>query len=557
MSSTESDSDILSSPPDDYFTFPTSRYSDNTLYDSFDYDNNAHESLFSDVNFLGESESTYEPGTSAGTIRPSMEPKARNRLDSTPNMQTDDDEPVDGGGWNEGRPSHSNGALGAGLGEGYSGNSGRTNGSGNGNFGSNGWRASGGRGDDDGDGNDKRRVNRSTFSTPSDSDTSDDTEDDSADDYANPRAGSAPVASGSSSLSDDDVPLAQRIPTALRAQRTIRRQVREERDQRRKERALRGEQLSARTRQTTLRPAGAGDPLSPQMMTSSQEAALNASRSVTRPRPRTRTLPASEMEPFAPEDLSRRLEAMGMPEVPISRRSASTARRSRDGMERPSSAGRGLREPGSMAYKFLSPSQSPPSEPVRSLRPQRSFHRTDGWKVDDHHAIPMPIDAGQQLNRTATRPRTRDGSTATPRSFPSPTSPDSRRSGEESRKLTKTSLDSRPAHTSIELERSPRPSLQRPPVPPLPPSEVMVNSAQANRGPVTQQRVFVGDMQRFNMVELEPSTNAGDVIDMLEAQGALKGWVGSGGWMVWEIAQDFGMGKLGLFLIHCYALPSL
>ncbi|KAF9468631.1 hypothetical protein BDZ94DRAFT_1153591, partial [Collybia nuda] len=55
------------------------------------------------------------------------------------------------------------------------------------------------------------------------------------------------------------------------------------------------------------------------------------------------------------------------------------------------------------------------------------------------------------------------------------------------------------------------------------------------------QRIFVGDMQRFNMIELGPSTSAGDVIDILEAQGALKGWVGSGGWMVWEIAQDFGM----------------
>ncbi|KAJ7600886.1 hypothetical protein C8J56DRAFT_1074504 [Mycena floridula] len=43
------------------------------------------------------------------------------------------------------------------------------------------------------------------------------------------------------------------------------------------------------------------------------------------------------------------------------------------------------------------------------------------------------------------------------------------------------------------------------------------------------------------MVEVEPTTNAGDVIKMIEDQGGLKGWVGTGGWMVWEIAQDFGM----------------
>jgi hypothetical protein len=67
------------------------------------------------------------------------------------------------------------------------------------------------------------------------------------------------------------------------------------------------------------------------------------------------------------------------------------------------------------------------------------------------------------------------------------------------------------------------------------------------RGNLTQQRVFIGDMQRFNMVEIGPSTNAGDVIEMVEAQGSLNGWVGTGGWMVWEIAQDFGMGEYQLF----------
>ena len=69
-----------------------------------------------------------------------------------------------------------------------------------------------------------------------------------------------------------------------------------------------------------------------------------------------------------------------------------------------------------------------------------------------------------------------------------------------------------------------------PPVPPAP------------SGPVVQQRFFVGDMQRFNMVEITNSTTAGDVVEMIDAQGSLKGLVGSGGWMVGEVAQDFGMG---------------
>jgi hypothetical protein len=59
---------------------------------------------------------------------------------------------------------------------------------------------------------------------------------------------------GTDGWDDEDVPLAQRIPSALTALRTIRHKVREERDQQRRERAAR----EARSRPTTLRPAGAG-----------------------------------------------------------------------------------------------------------------------------------------------------------------------------------------------------------------------------------------------------------------------------------------------------------
>ncbi|KAJ6621787.1 hypothetical protein B0H10DRAFT_1789294 [Mycena sp. CBHHK59/15] len=63
----------------------------------------------------------------------------------------------------------------------------------------------------------------------------------------------------------------------------------------------------------------------------------------------------------------------------------------------------------------------------------------------------------------------------------------------------------------------------------------------ASKSQGTLTRVFIGDMQRFNMVDIGPATNAKLVLTMVEEQGSLKGWVGSGGWMVWEIAQDFGM----------------
>jgi hypothetical protein len=59
---------------------------------------------------------------------------------------------------------------------------------------------------------------------------------------------------------------------------------------------------------------------------------------------------------------------------------------------------------------------------------------------------------------------------------------------------------------------------------------------------VVQQRVFIGNMQRFNMVEIGSSTTAGDIIETVKAEGIFKEFAGSGGWMVFEVAQDFGMG---------------
>jgi len=56
-----------------------------------------------------------------------------------------------------------------------------------------------------------------------------------------------------------------------------------------------------------------------------------------------------------------------------------------------------------------------------------------------------------------------------------------------------------------------------------------------------QQRVFIGNMQRFCLVEIGSATSAGEVLQIVDGQGALDHGAGSGGWMVWEVSQDFGM----------------
>ncbi|KAF8157888.1 hypothetical protein B0H34DRAFT_656003 [Crassisporium funariophilum] len=145
----------------------------------------------------------------------------------------------------------------------------------------------------------------------------------------------------------------------------------------------------------------------------------------------------------------------------------------------------------------------------------------------------MPLRRSLSQSRTGTgsrRPSTADG--------PVPPLPiSSKISQDEHRKLVKPfhSGDvSRVAstRTSVDVDRSPRTIIpqQRPQLP-----------SGTGGETVAQQRVFIGDMQRFNMVQVGSATTAGDVIQMIEDEGSLVGWVGSGGWMVFEVAQDFGM----------------
>jgi hypothetical protein len=59
-----------------------------------------------------------------------------------------------------------------------------------------------------------------------------------------------------------------------------------------------------------------------------------------------------------------------------------------------------------------------------------------------------------------------------------------------------------------------------------------------------QQRVFIGNMQRFSVVEIGARTNAREVIAEVISRGDLTPEEArSGDWMLFEIANDFGMGE--------------
>ncbi|EKM79238.1 hypothetical protein AGABI1DRAFT_128397 [Agaricus bisporus var. burnettii JB137-S8] len=331
---------------------------------------------------------------------------------------------------------------------------------------------------------------------------------------------------------DDNVPLAQSIPTALTAQKSIRKQVRDERDQRRRERAERaaGE---ARSRQTTLRPAGAGRPVVAQAaLSSSQEAMLHAhSSSSAKPttRQRTLTLPGRVTSPFSPDDLAKKLQDV-QASSPVHRRQTS-------GEAAPTDVDKNIAGTSTKDLVF--------SQPLKQLRPSRSFHRPHARVPVEDHSVPVPsvpvtvAAPPVRLARSQSRHREEKLTFEDAQRVPVP------QISSEHRRFR--SVSSRPSmEADRERGRSKRPSTgerrpstadrdHRPPMPPPPSTMPEIKHV------TQQQRVFIGDMQRYNVVEIDDTTPAGDVVQMIEAQGSLKGLIGSGDWMVWEIAHDFGV----------------
>ncbi|KAJ7486114.1 hypothetical protein B0H11DRAFT_2412101 [Mycena galericulata] len=552
-------------------------YSDDELSRSFTFPTraaHAHAHLAAPDKDKDKDSEDPEPGTSAGTIRASARvgrpmSMVRDRRFWAAGEGGEGEGEVDGSGWEEGRRGEAGGSRGGGAfagGGGGGGGAGRARSAGRG--GDDGYPSSGGwagGGGDDDDEDERRR--KSSFSTPSSSSSSDseEEEEDEEDDYGEPSASVVPKPAAAAAdtgndanSEDDDIPLAQRIPSALVAQRTIRRKVREEREERRRERgarrALRGGE-GARSRQTTLRPAGAGDaaqsPLA--VASSSREAARQAEASLQRARTRTQTLPGNG--PGAPnaavDDLTKKLQSMQSSQAERQRAlTINTAAAA------PASVGR---------ERILSPSPARVSEsvspPARGVRAVRSFHRPATAGAAPPLEVPLPADAEARVRRSTTTRRAVDDSRLhrgdahqgakaraltmpAPRADAPPASPllpqqpapnkltkapppaQEVRAGRASGEMV------RVGRVSGEMVRSPEGGLATPP---------QAHRHAASRSQGTLTRVFIGDMQRFNMVDIGPATSAKHVLAMVEEQGSLKGWVGTGGWMVWEIAQDFGM----------------
>jgi hypothetical protein len=400
---------------------------------------------------------------------------------------------------------------------------------------SNNGSAGGGGGRDNHRKDDRDWRAPSAFSTPSDTESEESEEEDTR--HPSRRSHSDAPAELSTS-GDDDVPLAQSIPTALRAQRTIRKQVRDEKDERRRRRALQRQQQQ-------LQPTHNQAPLNEQSRHHTQVGPVSLQgpsqptpSSSHTTRPRTKTLPSKTSRPVIAEDLARRLkdvqELNALPTSFLKRHqhSPSETLPPHPYSEQPRRrSGDHTRSPN---IGFLD----------KSIRHMRSFHRPSAAGTAREQPVPVPplvplVHDTHRLGRSTTtvprRVEQHDQPEISARATLGSRSKSTRRpqtsDGPQQPALA-------PLTTSVfQRVTAPRSAADVPDPSPLTPAVLKEPK------PVSwQQRVFVVDLQRFNTIMMNPTTTAKEVIDALETQGQLANWAGVGGWMLFEVSQDFGMG---------------
>ena len=539
-------------PADILFDGDITRSSESFDFDDFRYSQGVD--FFSMPGGFSEADS-FQPGTSAGTIRPLVNSIISDGVSShsddddwpssygeyaTPELDESDmfDErvedvydAVDGNDQEDRRHRRAQGYGGRRSSDGHS-NDGQHQRQTNGGdrLPGNGRQGSGSNGRGGGGGGDDRRKDEpdwrisSTFSTPSDSE-----DEESEEEGTRQSTHQSQTAPQEVSSSGDDVPLAQSIPTALRAQRTIRKQVRDEKDERRRMRALRRQQQQSQQpdRQQTPTQAFPDEPLRHHTMISSstQHTSAHPARS------RTRTLPSNTTRPVVAEDLARRLR-----DIQDTSASSSLLPRLQPSSP-PESTSHSDRPARRLGEHARMPSASGQGQ-ERTLRPTRSFHRPIARDTAQAQPVPMPplTPDMYRLGRSATtvsRPTKLQDPFETSLSAPSAHKPSRRPQTSDGAHGPSTP----PFNFSV-FQRAAAPSTDAPD----PSSHPQVISKEV-RQISWQQRIFVVDLQRFNALTINPSTTAKEVIDVLEGQGQLANWAGVGGWMLFEVSQDFGMGE--------------
>ncbi|KAG8745861.1 hypothetical protein FRC10_006888 [Ceratobasidium sp. 414] len=320
-------------------------------------------------------------------------------------------------------------------------------------------------------------------------------------------------ANGSSDESDD-VPLAQRIPTALRAQKSIRVQDKAEREERRQKRL---ERMRHRTEQGAATSGEGGiapDELAKRLL-NVQVGGRESSRSPL-PSPRS-PMPFGRVPDSATSGLFPMSDARSRTMSNVSHMTRSRTHTRNPSAEQP---------------------QAPPPPAI----PQVSISRSGTMSKQKPSApeAPMPVPR-TSLSRSGTMSKSRP-SQEEPRTSLS-------RSGTAYRNRGGSKTDDEGESSRFQRSRSIRdPGSARPPMPPMPPIESIPMSArrpsqqESTAAPlVVEQRIYIGDRQKFIVIDVgSPGLTAKDVIDVAKQRGELD-VPGTGGWQLWEQSNECGM----------------
>ncbi|KAF8713141.1 hypothetical protein RHS03_00901, partial [Rhizoctonia solani] len=320
--------------------------------------------------------------------------------------------------------------------------------------------------------------------------------------------------------SDDEIPLAQRLPTALKAQKSIRLQDKADREERRQRRLERMNKRAAERAAATGDEGGVVAGELAKRLLNVQVGAEHSRDRVLLPSPRSPRQMQSETN-LGPGSL---LPAPGV-------RSRTTSNVSYVSRSRTHTRN------GSMEQQApLNPIPGPTS---LSRSGTLSNRRPSAPDI----APPVPTSKAA-LSRSGTMSRPR-GSQDNPRDHGAK---GLSRNGTLSRHRGGSKTDDEGESSRVARSRSMRdPSSARPPMPPMPPVETLPvpgrrpSQPEPYVPPVVEQRIYIGDRQRFIVVDIgAPNTTAADVLDMARQRGELD-IDETGSWQLWEQSNECGM----------------
>jgi hypothetical protein len=359
--------------------------------------------------------------------------------------------------------------------------------------------------------------------------------------------------SGNGTTDSDDTPLARRLPGALTAQKSLRRLVREGRDVQRQVRAREQAKNAPRQPAPPSRGAegsGAGSVPADELTKKLLKVQIQVQSSSP--------LPPLSHEPTSLIGSPAHIEQHASTSTSTFNKYAFAATPSRPHWSEAYPLNKTGGDSSDCHYSHTNPVARPNNTSQRNtvgnmppfLQFPHSPYPPQQQQQQQQHQAPHSLQRAATSATSQLRPRSNRPShempeprqrTETLHTLPVRQRANTLSSPASSRPTTSSTSASTPTAPAIPpLPTTTHAPTHAPPVPTLP-GRGFAHAGEG--GPTMQQRVFVGDMQHFSIVSIGHGTKARDVIAMVDENGELPHEAKAGGWMLFELSNDFGMGE--------------